>query len=277
MTDVQHGTPRFGAQSASELYIEFDGQQLTIGTDVPDMHEFLANEYAAMLVPAQRESIGRIDFLRNGKGYSVRGIREAEYAAPLGSLFESVKAEVMFHFISSRQDLMWLHASAVEYDGRATLFAGPSGNGKSTMATLLYDRGWQYLSDDIAPISMKENTVLPFAQTPRRRIYPGREFPPQAIGLLEREAVPIDPDRVRRVATTIAAIVFPVFCEGVTAELNLVAAGDAALKLIRDCTNFADHKAAAVSRAVEMAQTIPVYALTYSSGADAAQLLDSFR
>jgi hypothetical protein len=41
-----------------------------------------------------------------------------------------------------------MHASAVEVDGRAAVFAGVSGAGKSTTAAALASRGHRYLADD---------------------------------------------------------------------------------------------------------------------------------
>jgi hypothetical protein len=262
-------------ETISELYIEFDGQQLAVSTDVPEIREFLADAYSAMLVPAQRESVGRLEIVRNASGYAVRGGRDRELAAPLSFLFESIRAEVSYCFIAARRDLMWMHAGAVERDGRAVVFAGPSGNGKSTMVTLLCERGWRFLSDDIAPVRMHADEVLPFPQSPRRRIHPGEAFPPEKLALLDRETVVIETEMISLEPARIGAIVFPVFREGTGAELERVPTGEAAFKLIRDCTNFADHKAEAVSRAVSLARTIPVYSLTYSSSRDAQHLLDS--
>jgi hypothetical protein len=145
------------------------------------------------------------------------------------------------------------------------------------MVTLLCERGWRFLSDDISPIRMTANEVLPFPQTPRRRIHPRHELQPDAIGLMDREVVAIDSGRIHRTPVEIGAIVFPSYVSGATAELSRVPAADAAFKLIRDCTNFVDHKAAAVSRAVEMARTIPIYKVIYSDGPSAASLLDSLR
>jgi hypothetical protein len=275
VTAIQSAMPDCSAESISELYIEFDGKQLTVRTDVPEMCESFARAYSAMLVAAQTESLGRLDFLRTGTGYAVRGLRDKDYDAPLNYLFESVHGDVLFHFISSRQDLMWMHAGAVERAGKALLFAGPSGNGKSTLATMLCERGWRFLSDDIAPIRMNADEVLPFPQTPRRRIHSDQLLRPEEIGLIKRESVPIDANLIQRTATPIGGIVFPVFRADTAATLARIPPGDAALKLIRDCTNFADHKAAAVSRAVALARTIPVYGLTYSTGLDAAKLFDS--
>ena len=275
MTASRSSTANGDATRISELYIEFDWQQLTVRTDATAISEFLLDEYSAMLVPEPTNAIGRLDFMSNGTGYSVRGIRQMDYAAPLPYLFDSIKAEVLLQFISVRQDLMWVHAGCVESAGKALLFAGPSGNGKSTLVTLLCERGWRFLSDDIAPIRMNLDEVLPFPQMPRRRIHPGRELAADEMRLLERESVEVELERIQRNPTSIGGIVFPVFREGAAPQLERVPAGEAALKLIRDCTNFADHKAAAVSRAVAMARTIPVYGLTYSAGRDAAALFDS--
>lgn len=261
-------------QTVSELFIEFDGQQLAVTTDAPEIHECLTDAFGAMVVSSQTRSAGHLEFMRSPTGYAVHGGRGTDYVAPLQSLFESVKDEVLYCFTTARTDLMWVHAGGVEREGKAILFAGPSGNGKSTMVTLLCERGWRFLSDDIAPIKMNADEVLPFPQAPRRRIYPGEALAPEDIGILLRESVSIDPLLIQRAPTPIGGIVFPVFQDGAGAELERVAAGEAALKLIRDCTNFADHKAAAVSRAVDLARTIPVYGLTYSSGHAAQALLD---
>ena len=261
-------------QAVSELFIEFDGEQLAVITDDPEIHEFLTESFAAMLVSSQHRGLGRLEFMRSPTGYSVRGGRGTDYVDPVQYLFELVKDEILYCFTTARTDLMWVHAGGVERDGKAILFAGPSGNGKSTMVTLLCERGWRFLSDDIAPIRMNADEVLPFPQAPRRRVHPGESLAPKNIGILLRESVAIDPVQIQRGATPIGGIVFPVFQASAVAGLERVPAGDAALKLIRDCTNFADHKAAAVSRAVELARTIPVYGLTYSTGPDAQSLLD---
>jgi hypothetical protein len=261
----------------SELYIEFDRQQLTVRTDVPEMHDSFARAYSAMLVPASRDSLGRLDFLRTETGYAVRGLRDRDYAAPMQTVFENVHNEVLFHMVSSRQDLMWMHAGGVARSGNALLFAGPSGNGKSTLVTILCERGWRFLSDDVAPLRMNADEVLPYPQTPRRRIHPGHVLPPEDVGLIKRESVMIDAGRIQRSPATISGIVFPLFHDAATTDLDRVKPGDAALNLIRDCTNFVDHKSAAVSRAAAIASTIPVYELRYSRGPDAAALLDSLR
>lgn len=50
-----------------------------------------------------------------------------------------------------------LHASAVEYDGEAALFAGQTGKGKSSLTGALVTRGHRMLADDICAIRQVED------------------------------------------------------------------------------------------------------------------------
>lgn len=52
-----------------------------------------------------------------------------------------------------------LHCSCVARDGRAVLFAGPSGSGKSDLALRMLDRGFTLVSDD-RTIVRKEGSRL---------------------------------------------------------------------------------------------------------------------
>ena len=51
-----------------------------------------------------------------------------------------------------QRGLFSLHASAVAIDGRAAIFIGDKGQGKSTMSSMLYGRGHEIIADDIAVI-----------------------------------------------------------------------------------------------------------------------------
>ena len=46
-----------------------------------------------------------------------------------------------------------LHCSAVELGGKAVLFAGGSGTGKTSLALHLVGLGWQFMSDDVVAVS----------------------------------------------------------------------------------------------------------------------------
>ena len=82
-----------------------------------------------------------------------------------------------------------LHASLIEYDGKAVAFAGPSGVGKSTQAKLWQDAlGAQIINGDRAALRKTQNTWTaygsPYAGT--SAIYKNQNAPLAAVVLLQQ-------------------------------------------------------------------------------------------
>lgn len=89
--------------------------------------------------------------------------------------------------------IAWLHASASLVEERAWLFLGPSGRGKSTLATNLAALGFPRLADDMAPVDLKSSQML---ESPEHRAVTGGPWPIGGLFLLEQgpslEIRPID-------------------------------------------------------------------------------------
>lgn len=272
------GKPEQDVTSERDLYVEFDGRQLIVRSDVPGIRDYVARQFGNMLVSALTLEAGTLDVFRNGDGFAIRSAESMEFPySTLEQILPLVKDEVHLQFMRARPDLLWLHAGAVESGGTALLLSGTSGQGKSTLATLLCEREWSYLSDDIAPVRMNADEVLPFPQAPTRRIHPGREVTAEEMGAIARELVQLPPERIRRVPAPIRGIVFIRYSKGAPARLTALSRGAAALEILRNSTNLVDHKGAAVSRAAAMARHLQAFALTYGFGGDAAKLVDSLK
>lgn len=276
------GNQSFGRPSSepvvTEHHIEFDGAQLTVRSDIAEINDFVRATYEYMLVSCVTESAGTLDVIRTKAGLSVRSAKTLEVAGDgLEPVLPFLKEEVILQFIRARPDLLWLHAAAVERDGSALLLSGPSGRGKSTLSTLLCETGWRLMSDDIAPLRMTSDEVLPFYQSPLRRIHPGRAIHVDDIGGLERESVPIPAHSIRREPAHVRAIVFPEFVSGANTELARLSEGSAALEILRNARNFVDHKAAAVERVARIARQVTAYRLTYGIPGEAALVLGGVR
>ncbi len=66
----------------------------------------------------------------------------------------------IFGGILIQRDMLVLHANALSKNGKAILFMGHSGDGKSTLAYSLIRKGWKLLSDDLVAVNSKLE-VLP--------------------------------------------------------------------------------------------------------------------
>lgn len=260
---------------SQELYIEFDSRQLTVRTDVSEVTQHIRATFAHMLAERVQVDAGLIEIYRSGMGYSLRSQSTVQLPADeLGYLLDLLKDEVRSHFIRSRPDLLWLHAGAVERGGTALLISGASGQGKSTLTTLLSEKGWRILSDDVSPVRMDADVVLPYPQAAVRRTYPGRAMASSIVQSLVREPVHFGPDKICRDATMVRGIVYIEFAEGALARVTRMPQGSAALEFLRNATNFLDLKTAAVEKAAAISRRLPAYRLSYCSVPEAVKALD---
>jgi len=108
----------------------------------------------------------------------VRAVLDKQRTTYLESLLRRVLQVFTLH---DRSGLV-LHASAVEVDGRAVLFVGRSGAGKSTVAALAARAGATFLADDMIFVEIDDNGA------PRAHCLP---FLQRNDGLLRPHAVPV--------------------------------------------------------------------------------------
>jgi hypothetical protein len=80
-------------------------------------------------------------------------------AAPIGLIAILITGSITAYLLSANGRLV-LHASAVEVNGGALAFIGQSGQGKTTMATLLCADGRALVSDDLLPVDVRGDQVM---------------------------------------------------------------------------------------------------------------------
>jgi len=176
-----------------------------------------------------------------------------------------------------------LHCSAVERDGRVLLMSGASGSGKSTLATLLALRGWRFLGDEFAFVSLEDGRVHPFprasslkneavaavraaggavapvlAGTPKGTIGYWRP-PEQAVARMAEAAPP-------------ALLVFPRF--GRPEHVERLAASEAFMLLTQASTNYVSLGEAGFGALTRLVQGVPALQVDYPDGAAGLALVD---
>lgn len=81
-----------------------------------------------------------------------------EIRAGLPDVEALINQEVIRHY----RQFLQLHACVMEYNGQGVLLPADSGTGKSSLAAGLIQRGWRYLSDELALIDSRTRVVHPF-------------------------------------------------------------------------------------------------------------------
>lgn len=98
---------------------------------------------------------------------------------PTGRSVESASWEPVFGYLmnqlhtwlwSRTPDVLPLHCGAVAWQGRGLLIPAASGGGKTTLALEMATAGWDYLSDEFAPICLSTLHVLPFPRRPHASV-----------------------------------------------------------------------------------------------------------
>ena len=65
-------------------------------------------------------------------------------------------------FIMLQRDMVAIHGGVIEMDNKAVIFTGDRGAGKSTLTTALREKGYKFISDDVASIKIdKVPFVMP--------------------------------------------------------------------------------------------------------------------
>lgn len=256
------------------IFIEFNGTQILVRTDVTEIAQYVLKSHSALVVPRAVELVGRVEVFHSATGYSCRGVNALEVPGEVSQLFDWMSREILDQFIRRHDNLLWIHAGVASREGQALVIVGPSAQGKSTLVTLLTDLGWHYLSDEVAPIRMSTGEVLPYPRTPVRRLDPGRAVSGNLGDVLESEMCPLSPGSVSRSPSTIQLIVFPRFSYGSKPKVTEMSPGVASLELARNCTNFSDLRNAAVARVASLGLATRCYWMDYGNGAEGVQMLD---
>lgn len=106
------------------------------------------------------ETVGRFyglaDFVIDATGH--RLVYHRDPAADPELLAILIAGSVSAYLLAASGKLV-LHASAVDWNGQALAFAGPSGQGKTTMATLLCADGLPLVTDDLLTVEPEGDTV----------------------------------------------------------------------------------------------------------------------
>jgi hypothetical protein len=179
-----------------------------------------------------------------------------------------------------RSDLYFLHAAVLELDGRALALVAPSGHGKSTTTWGLLHHGFQYLSDELAPIDLTTMRVHPFPHALCLKTVPPNEYPlPKETIFTTRTAhVPAQflPCQTTMDTILLETIFFVRFVgEASEPVLKPMGKGEAAARLFTNALNPLVHSGEGLDGAIEIASRTRCFELLSSNLTPTCDLIKS--
>jgi len=253
----------------NSILFDMLGQRVRVEFDSDSSRRILLANFGAMVrvddgLPADlyyviRESDGGIAIERVGSA-------ALRYASPDRMLSRLEKA-ITVDLQKQRPDLLFLHAAAIEWQGKAYLFAADSGSGKSTTTWAMLHHGFGYLSDELSPIDPESIRVLPY---------------PHALCLKQAPPIPYSlPDATIRLARTMhvptqslpaLTVTKPLPLGGVfllryrpdheLPELQAIGPAEAGARLYVTALNALAHRDHALDAIVRIASRVPCFALS---------------
>lgn len=260
----------------SSVAVEFLGHQVVVSADDERVIRRVASNFEAMRPvggPAPSQEV--LEFRRRGNVYEL--LREG---MPISSAPEKSEAqrmlrhEIIQSFVRVHPHLLWLHAGAAILHGRAVLFVGSYGRGKSTLVTHLCARGWRYASDDIVPVDLVTHRILPFLLTPVVRQDIGRQLPRERLTELQKMKISLPASAHHRESASIGAIVLPTYRSGAAASFKPYSPSTVALDIIREGINCGRHGETTVKLCARLINEVPVLPLVFSDAHAAADLVE---
>lgn len=182
----------------------------------------------------------------------------AEAADDEYELLYSFEKHMTIEVQKRRQDLLFMHAAALELDGRVLILVAPSGSGKSTTTWALINNGFHYLSDELAPIDLVTMQV---------HAYPHalclKSVPPEPFGLPEETLhtsytlhVPVEyfPGELRKAPAPLAAIFFLRYDpQAGDPAARPISKGEAGARIYSNALNLLAHSRYGLDAAVKVA------------------------
>jgi HprK-related kinase A len=144
-----------------------------------------------------------------------------------------------------------IHAAVVEYNGKAFIFPGTPGSGKSTLCAALVCSGWRLLSDEMTLLSLSDGLVYPVPRPislKNRSIDVIRSFSPDLIfGEVVNDTLKGTIGHLRPPDTSVelgetpakpAKLIFPKYYQESTTKLVSLSKSRALLKLAENSFNY---------------------------------------
>jgi len=238
--------------------------------------------YSSFIVPRDDYSTASKPFLitESSGGWDFHFSECIMHCPTLSDLIYDFEKALTIDIQRVRTEWLFVHGAALAVDGHCVVVAGDSGAGKSSLCWSLCNAGFEYLSDELAPIDPVDNSVVPY---PHAICLKGISHLAEALpqGILRGGAtihVPTGdiPAPTSTAPVPLAALLFVESAMAATVDemLRPVSAGEAAAMLYSHSLNQLAHERAGLGAVSKIVSRIPCYKLKRGRP---AELVDAVR
>ena len=185
-------------------------------------------------------------------------------------------------------EFLVVHAAVVERNGRAFIFPGMPGSGKSTLCAALVCRGWRLLSDEMALISLADGMIHPVPRPVSLKnasIEVIRKFEPAAVfGTVVEDTAKGMIAHMQAPATSVIAggqvaepsrVVFPRYRVAAAPDLCQLERGTCFMQMAENSFNYNVLGGAGFDALADTVERCECYTLSYARLEDAISLMES--
>ncbi|HEX6440174.1 MAG TPA: hypothetical protein VF182_23865 [Candidatus Binatia bacterium] len=230
--------------------------------------ELIRANYAAMQIyHCANPDLVYAVWRRNGSQFCVaRQGREPITAADEGELLFVLEKELTIELQKIRRELYFIHAAALSFAGQGFLIAAPSGTGKSTTTWALLHHGFDYLSDELAPVDLSSLRVQPYPHALCLKKEPPLPYslPAQSVRTCSTLHVPVArlPNSLLAKPALLSALFFLEHCpELKMPTVDAITKAEAAARLFVNALNPLAHEQDGLAGAAVIAQRVPSFHL----------------
>lgn len=253
----------------NDLHFRIFDRQITVSCEDEQLAQLVLANYAAFRTPAAPPDLG----YRIGRNPSGGFYIDDDDERPIDTdndddirylVVYGLEKLLTVALQTLRTDLYFVHAAVLERDGRSIMIAAESGTGKSTTSWALLQHGFDYLSDELAPVDPDSLKVHPYPHALcLKATPPGPYALPAGIATTERTLhVPtaLLPAQVVQQPSGLQALIFlqrdatasvPTFSEVTPAE--------ASARLYANTLNALAHPGHGLDTAIRIASAVPAY------------------
>ena len=244
------------------------GQRVRIEHERAALRNLLLVNFGALVATDSAANPDLVYSIRcSGQGFLIGSDYESlAPAAGQGELIYRLEKMLTIDLQKRRPDLLFLHAAALEWQGKVILLAADSGSGKSTTAWALLQHSFHYLSDELAPIDPETLEVFSYPHALCLKQPPPAPYDlPDATMYLGRTThVPVSamPASLAPSPLPLGAI-FLVWHDAKRSEpeLRRLSAAEASARLYVTTLNALAHENRGLSAIVRLAEKVPCYSL----------------